>query len=253
MKKSTATPYVQEMNPAFDMKPLPRTRRIWLCLPPEYATSRRAYPVIYMQDGQNLFDSATAFAGEWGIDKYMATLSDEQNAIIVGIENGSDHRLAEYTPIPHPTHGGGEAKSYLDFIAHTLKPYIDSHYRTKPEREHTCLWGSSLGGILAFWGAVTHPHVFGKIGAFSPSFWIVPDWAFHIEQAHYQPEPKVYILGGTRESKYMVKHCQTAAKVLRSKGFSRKNVKLTIVEGGIHNEHFWGVQFPQAYEYLMLS
>lgn len=251
MKYSTATPQVSIMHEAFDMKPLARKRRIWIYLPPEYATSRRAYPVIYMQDGQNLFDSATAFAGEWGIDKYLATLPDAQNAIVVGIENGSDYRLAEYTPIPHPIHGGGEASAYLDFIAHTLKPYIDTHYRVLADREHTCLWGSSLGGILAFWGAVTHPHIFGKIGAFSPSFWIVPDWSFHLEAAHYQPIPRVFVLGGTRESKYMVKHCQTAVKILRSKGFSRKDLKMNIVEGGVHNEHFWGTQFPDAYQFLL--
>ena len=250
--KSTATPQVAIMDKAFDMKPLERQRQIWLYLPPEYATSRRAYPVIYMQDGQNLFDKATSFSGEWGVDKYMASLPDEQNAIIVGVENGGDTRLSEYTPIPHPVYGGGEAKSYLDFVAYTLKPYIDSHYRTKSDRENTCIWGSSLGGILAFWAGMTHSHVFGKIGAFSPSFWIVPDWTYHLEMAHYQPHPRFYILGGTRESKYMVKHCQTATRILRTKGFSRRNVKMTIVEGGIHNEHFWGVQFPQAYQYLML-
>ncbi len=251
MRKSTATPHVHVMATNFDMKPLPRTRQIWICLPPDYATSRRAYPVIYMQDGQNLFDNATAFAGEWGIDKHMATLPDDQNAIIVGIENGSEYRLPEYTPIPHPYHGGGEAKIYLDFIAHNLKPYIDSHYRTRPERENTCLWGSSLGGILAFWGAITHPHVFGKIGAFSPAFWIVPDWKYHIEAAHYQPEPRMYILGGTRESKHMVAQCREVTKILRTKGFIRQNLKLTIVKDAVHNEHFWGTQFPDAYQFLM--
>jgi len=253
MKTSTVSPHVQVMNTVFDMKPLPRKRRIWLYLPPDYAHSGRAYPVIYMQDGQNLFDNATAFAGEWGIDKYMATLPDDQNAIIVGIENGSEHRLAEYTPIQHPKHGGGEAKAYLDFVAHNLKPHMDSHYRTLPERENTCLWGSSLGGILAFWGAITHPHVFGKIGAFSPAFWIVPDWTFHIETAHHQPQPRIHIVGGTRESKYMVAHCKEATKILRKKGFSRKNLKLTIIPEATHSEYFWGTQFPNAYQFLMLS
>lgn len=251
MKYSTATPYVSIMQEAFDMKPLLRTRRIWIYLPPEYTTSRRAYPVIYMQDGQNLFDNATAFAGEWGIDKYMAKLPDDKNAIIIGIENGNEYRLAEYTPIPHPTHGGGQASAYLNFIVNNLKPYIDTHYRTLSDRENTCLWGSSLGGILAFWGALIYPDIFGKIGAFSPSFWIVPDWAFHIERADCQPNPRIMILGGTRESKYMVKHCQTAIKILRDKGFPRKNLKLNIVQGGIHNEHFWGTQFPEAYQFLM--
>ena len=252
MKLSTVTPHVQVMAPAFDMKPLQRKRRIWLYLPPDYAYSKRSYPVIYMQDGQNLFDNATAYAGEWGIDKYLATLPDAQNAIVVGIENGGVHRLAEYTPIPHPQHGGGEARAYLDFVAFQLKPHMDSHYRTLAGRENTCLWGSSLGGLLAFWGAVTYPHVFGKIGAFSPSFWIVPDWAHHVETAYYQPEPRIFVLGGGKEGKYMVAHCRQAAKILRSKGLTRKDIKLKIVQEGEHNEHFWATQFPEAYQFLML-
>ena len=196
MKYSTATPQVSIMQDAFDMKPLARKRRIWIYLPPEYATSRRAYPVIYMQDGQNLFDNATAFSGEWGIDKYLASLPDEQNAIVVGIENGSEHRLAEYTPIPHQKLGGGEANAYLDFVAYNLKPYIDSHYRTLADRQNTYLWGSSLGGLLAFWGVVKHPHIFGKIGVFSPAFWIVPDWVFHLENALYEPNPTTPLAQG---------------------------------------------------------
>src|SRR5688572_7394439 len=165
------------LDEAFYMPQLQRSRRIWLYLPPEYSASGKSYPVIYMHDGQNLFDATTAFGGaEWGIDETLNTVKNK--CIIVGIDNGGAKRINEYNFYDNEQHGAGEGRAYVSFIVDTLKPYIDKTYRTLADRDHTFTAGSSLGGLISFYAAMWYPQVFGGGGIFSPAFWIVP----HIEE-----------------------------------------------------------------------
>jgi predicted alpha/beta superfamily hydrolase len=150
-----------------------RTLRIYL--PPSYGSdTKRRYPVLYMHDGQNLFDAKTASYGtEWNVDEVADRLvrqGDMEEVIVVGIDNTKD-RIGEYTPCCDAKHGGGKLNAYADFVAKTVKPWVDKQYRTKPERRHTAVMGSSLGGLASIGIAQRYPQVFSMAGGFSSSFW----------------------------------------------------------------------------------
>jgi len=153
-----------------------RERRIWVYLPPDYNQSNRRYPVLYMHDGQNLFDQATSFAGEWQVDETLERLFKEKGfaIIVVGIDNGGERRIDEYSPWVNSEYGrGGEGDAYVRFIVETLKPYIDSKYRTLPNE--TGIMGSSLGGLISIYAGFKYPEVFKYVGAMSPAFWFNPE------------------------------------------------------------------------------
>src|SRR5690606_36165183 len=142
-------------------------------LPPDYETSAKYYPVLYMHDGQNLFDVRTSFSGEWKVDEHLDSLFllGDPGCIVVGIDNGGTNRINEYSPWVNPQYGGGQGDQYIEFLIETLKPYIDQNYRTLPDAEHTGIMGSSMGGLISYYGGLTNQNVFGRIGAFSSSFW----------------------------------------------------------------------------------
>ena len=171
---STAASNVQILNTNFFMPQLNRSRRIWLYLPPDYQTTTKTYPVIYMQDGQNLFDNLTAFGGnEWRVDETLNNLhqNGDYGAIVVGIDNGGSHRINEYGPWVNAQYGGGQGSLYMDFIVETLKPYIDANFRTKPQAPFTAMIGSSLGALISTYGQVRFTQTFEKVGSFSPAYW----------------------------------------------------------------------------------
>src|SRR5512139_2503958 len=132
---------------------LGNTRDIHVYLPPSYRASGRHYPVVYMHDGQNLFDPETSFSGEWGVDETLERLGPEGvETIVVAIPNMGGARCDEYSPWTDPRAGGGRGDAYLAFIVETLKPRIDLKFRTRREREHTGIMGSSMGGLISLYG-----------------------------------------------------------------------------------------------------
>ena len=161
---STAAANVHIMSESFFMPQLNRNRKIWIYLPPDYETSTKTYPVLYMQDGQNLFDNATSFAGEWQVDETLNNLfaQGDYGTIVIGIDNGGSNRINEYTPWNNPEYGGGEGDQYMQFVAETLKPYVDANYRTKPSAEYNALIGSSLGALISNYGGVKYSGIFQK-------------------------------------------------------------------------------------------
>ena len=174
-KQSTASRNVHVIDTAFFMPQLNRHRRIWIYLPEGYASSNKKYPVLYMHDGQNLFDEATGPFGEWGVDEALDTLGPHhKELIVVGIDNGAEKRLNEYSPYDMEKYGKGEGDQYVDFLVKTLKPFIDKHYRTKKDDDNTFIAGSSMGGLISFYAILKYPKVFGAAGVFSPAFWITP-------------------------------------------------------------------------------
>ena len=225
-------------------------RKIWLYLPLNYDKSDKKYPVIYMHDGQNLFDSNASFAGEWNIDETLDSL--KANVIVVGIENGGDKRIEELTPFKNEKYGGGNADNYLDFLIKTLKPYIDENYKTKKSAKNTCLFGSSLGGLVSFYGALKHPETFGKVGCFSPSFWF--NRKEIIELLHQQKDfkTKIYFLCGDNEGdEDMIKDLNEVEFILQSKFKNFLNISYkTIIFNGQHNEKLWREGFKNAYLWL---
>ncbi|WP_317166911.1 alpha/beta hydrolase [Winogradskyella schleiferi] len=224
-------------------------KTIWVYLPTKYKNSKKDYPVIYMHDAQNLFDSETSYVGEWEIDEYMDSLNDNES-IIIGIEHGNEKRIEELTLYKHEKYGGGKGDAYLTFIKNTLKPHIDVTYRTKPEAENTTIFGSSLGGLLSFYAAIKYPETFGKAGVFSPAFWINPEIFELVQSTEIPVTSKFYFLAGTDEGETMIPKLKEMIKLLQSKGVNESQFEMHSIEGGKHNEKFWGEHFGKAYDYL---
>ena len=252
---STAADNVILMDDDFEMPQLGRTRKIWLYLPPDYNTSGLNYPVLYMQDGQNLFDDSTSFAGEWEVDETLNTLHGQglQVPIVVGVENGGEDRIAEYTPWPHQLYGGGDGDLYMEFITETLKPYIDQNYRTLPGREFTGIMGSSLGGLISHYGALKYQETFSKAGVYSPSYWFSDSvWVFTREAGH-QDVMRIYLMCGGSEGQGTINDMMDMQDSLLAIGFPEEELSLTVIPGGQHNEQLWREDFPNAFQWLYAS
>jgi predicted alpha/beta superfamily hydrolase len=227
---------------------LQTTKKIWLYLPENYSKTTKKYPVLYLHDGQNLFDAATSYAGEWRIDETLDSLKAE--VIVVGIEHGNEKRIDELTPFKNEQYGGGKGAQYLDFIVNQLKPYIDKNYRTKTGRYHTGIGGSSLGGLLSYYAAITYPEVFGKAMVFSPAFWINPELYAFTEQIKTL-KAKIYFMCGTSESETMVADMERMTSLLNTTRCSCLHLtKKRVVPQGKHNEKLWAKEFAKAYLWL---
>jgi len=252
----TATDNVSILTDSFFIPQFKRYRRIWIYLPPDYQQTNDSFPVIYMHDGQNLFDAATSFSGEWNADESTNELiaSGKQENIIVGIDNGGIERINELTPYTNSQYGGGSGELYLNFIVDNLKPYIDSVYRTKKQRENTTIWGSSLGGLISLYGVLKYNNVFGKAGIYSPSLWFNDSIYRLAENFTYTQSTFIYFLAGGQEGDGTLgQQCQKYINILKSKGFSDKELKLKEVASGAHNEAFWRSQYKDTYNWLFPS
>ncbi len=253
-KTNTASVNVKFLSENFSIPQLNTTRRIWIYLPPNYATSTKKYPVIYMQDAQNLFNDATSFSGEWKIDETLNQLFAEGNpdAIVVGIENGGAERLNEYSPWKNDKYGGGKGDAYTEFLVKTLKPFIDKSYRTLPQAKNTALIGSSMGGLISFYAGLKYPEKFGKLGIFSPSFWFdFKDLNFFVNKNSKKlKHTKFYFLAGKKESENMVSDIEKVIPVLIKKGVPEENIKTKFDEDGTHSESYWSREFGAAYLWL---
>lgn len=247
-QEHTASPQVSTFT--VEAPQLKTSRKIWLYLPKDYATSTKKYPVIYMHDAQNLFDAKTSFMGEWNIDEKLDSLNAQ--VIVVGIENGGDKRIEELTPYAHAKHGGGKADDYLDFIVKTLKPQIDQKYRTKTNAKNTTIFGSSLGGLVSYYALLKYPEVFGKAGVFSPSFWFNRKEIFELTEKTSKLKSKIYFLCGDSEGDDdMISDLNNMEKLINTKRCYCKNLnKKVIVKGGKHNEKLWRDGFVKAYLWL---
>ncbi|MDT8417896.1 MAG: alpha/beta hydrolase-fold protein [Lutibacter sp.] len=252
-KKSTAASNVSLLKKEFVIPNLNEiSHKVWIYLPPNYDNASKKYPVIYMHDAQNLFDATTSYAGEWKVDETLNKLYEKtgKGFIVVGIENGGEERIDEYTLWENKKYGGGKGTIYIDFIVKTLKPFIDDHYRTKKQQKHTGLMGSSLGGLISYYGGLQHPKTFGKIGALSTSFWFsekVVD--FTLEKGNLK-NIKLFLLVGGKEGDDMDKDTQKMEKLLLKTGFKPKNLNTKINPEGKHNEAFWRSEFSAVVSWL---
>lgn len=251
----TAADNVFVIDEDFSIPQLNRQRRIWLYLPPDYATSGKSYPVLYMQDGQNLFDANTSFGQEWQVDEALNQLFNQgdEGIIVVGIDNGQGNRLNEYTPWPNPEYGGGQGSEYVDFIVQTLKPYIDANYRTRPQRDFTGIMGSSLGGLISMYAVIEHQDVFSKAGIFSPSFWFTNDIYDLVDEVGKEDNLRVYLLGGINESGGMVPDLNRMYSQLENEGFQAEELQLITHADGQHSEWYWAREFSAAYQWLFAN
>lgn len=230
-------------------------RKLTLYLPPTYAVSERSYGVAYVHDGGKLMGACF---------RYMERLFCEgkvEEVIVVGVH--STRRNDEYTPWPTEalTEGrpvfGGAGQAYLDELADSIKPWIDSVYRTKPEPAHTGLIGGSLGGLISLFGAYFRPDVFGRFGLLSASLWYEGALA-QLEQWPVPPkEQTFYVSIGNREGqnkvnrqREMVPNTLALCRDWRARGIHPQSLKLEIVDGGTHDFLFMAKQFPEALAWL---
>lgn len=245
---------------------LKNRRDILVHLPSSYDDGRRHYPVLYMHDGQNLFDEDTSYAGEWHVDETMHRLKRFGiEAIIVGIPNMKDERLAEYSPFDDAYHGPGRGQRYLAFLTETVKPLIDGDFRTLPGRQHTGLMGSSMGGLISLYGFFHCRKIFGFTGVMSPSFWYANRAIYaYVEKAPYVPG-KIYLDVGTREyggsvtekaarrqSRRHYASVRRMKRILVKKGYRLRHELLVIEDRGAgHNEPSWARRLPLALRFLL--
>jgi predicted alpha/beta superfamily hydrolase len=243
-------------------------RKLYVYLPPSYAAGERRYPVIYMQDGQNLFDEPLSYAGEWQVDETMEALSLEGiEAIVVGIPNTGMRRIDEYSPFKdRRLDKGGRGDWYVAFVANTVKPLIDHDFRTLPEREHTGILGSSMGGLISLYAYFCRPEVFGFAGVMSPSLWFAQEAIFpYVQQASAQPG-RIYLDVGTHEGavtraeqesphKYTSRYLTAIRRmrdILDQKGYRLgQELRYEEEEAAPHNEAAWSRRLPDALRFLL--
>jgi predicted alpha/beta superfamily hydrolase len=244
-------------------------RDILVYLPPSYdrsaASADHRYPVIYMHDGQNLFDAATSFVGEWQVDETLEFLSGEGiEAIAVGIPNISERRVHELSPFKHAGESEGLGDAYLLFIVETVKPLIDASFRTMPDREHTGILGSSLGGLISLYAFLKHPDVFGFAGIVSPALSSGDNALFRmVEQMASIPPGRLYMDVGTNEggnilkdpaaipafSRRYLEAVRQMRDLLRAKGCQQ--LKYVEDPDAVHNEGAWARRLPDALRFLL--
>ena len=256
LAQSTASKQVTTFT--IEAPQLETQKKIWVYLPKDYQSSKKSYPVIYMHDAQNLFDNKTSFVGEWKVDEYLDTLPDSEASIIIGIEHGGETRIDELTPFVNEKYGGGKGNEYLNFIVETLKPLADSKFRTLTDKEHTTIWGSSLGGLISIYAIVNYPEIFGKAGLFSTAIWInKKEMVGLIKNSNIDPDKKFYFLVGSEEGETtedaaaLVSDQHEIVQLLKDKGIRSKNIIDLVIPQGHHNETLWSTNFPKAYQWLI--
>ena len=249
-----------KLHRAAELSSLRDPRDVIVYLPPDYEDSPRTrYPVLYLHDGQNLFDSATAFCGnEWGLDEVaeeMISTEQIQPIIIVGIYNKGEQRIAEYTPVRDRRGHGGRARIYGKMLIEDLKPFIDREYRTLADARNTAVGGSSLGGLVTLYLGLHYPHIFGKLVVMSPSLW----WANRailreVRKLRQKLDLKIWLDTGTCEGQNP-KDCVDSTVELRdaliSKGWQiGRDLAYVEDEGAGHDEKAWGIRMRDALQFF---
>jgi len=244
-----------EIHKGFQSKLLAAPRNVIVYLPPGYTGgNRHSYPVLYMQDGQNLFDPATGFAGqEWRLDETLEQLIAAGKIpplIVVGIYNTGTQRINEYT-----SGLGDKPPLYARMVVEELKPFIDSHYRTLPGPENTGLGGSSLGALISLEIGLKYPQVFGKLAVMSPSVWWDSEVILReLEKFEGAARPRIWLDIGTAEGRNpetTAGDARLLRDALAGKGWKTGgNLSYFEAEGAAHNERAWSERAGRMLEYL---
>lgn len=252
------------------------SRRVRVLLPQNYQHENQRYPVIYMHDGQNVFHSKEAYTGHsWKVIHTIKRNPQFPKVIIVGIDNPNHHiaRLNEYSPWQTDTahagsaeyQSGGLGAAYGQWLVETVKPFVDTHYRTQPEREHTFVAGSSMGGLITAYLGAAYPQVFGGLGVFSLASWFSESAFLAFMQQHpLNPASKVYIQVGTKEGDEVDKHfidninqeyidCSLRYyQTLLQTGTPLANINLRIMANKNHHESHWAFHFVEFLAFMLL-
>jgi predicted alpha/beta superfamily hydrolase len=242
---------------SFHSRYLERDRTVLVYLPPGYdASTADRYPVLYLHDGQNIFDRATSFGEEWQVDESaqeLITAGEIEPLIVVGIYNSGDHRVDEYTPTPEAKNGrGGHADDYGRMLVEELKPFIDSTYKTLPGAGNTAIGGSSLGGLLTLHLGLRYPLAFSKLAILSPSVW----WdgrviLREVESLTAKLPLRIWLDAGTAEGVDTLDNLRALRDALVAKGWTiGDDLAYLEVQGGEHNEQSWGARVKGILKFL---
>ncbi len=227
-------------------------------LPPFYSEHpRRRFPVLYMQDGQNLFDPETSFVkgNYWRMGEaadQLIAAGEIEPLIIVGIYNAGEHRIDEYTPTRDRRLGGGQADTYGKMLVKELKPFIDGTYRTLPDGPNTGLGGSSLGALVSLYLGLRYPRLFSKVAALSPSIW----WAHRailktVAQIKRKPKLKMWLDVGTQEGERALPDVRDLELLLVKKGWiPGQDLAYVEIPGAEHTESAWAQRVAQMLKFL---
>ena len=240
----------------FPSEALGEARRVAVWLPARYDRDpNQRFPVLYLHDGQNLFDAATAFAGEWEVDETATRLIRSCQivpVIVVGMYNAGDRRIDEYTPTPGrvtpgnseaPLRGGGLDR-HARMLVTELKPWIDANYRTRPEAQHTAIGGSSLGALASLYIGLREPDRFGMVAALSPAVW----WdnctvVTHVERLPGQIPVRIWLDVGTAEGAHTLDDARRLRDALVAKGWQAgRDLAYVEAQNAGHNEHAWAAR-----------
>ncbi len=249
-------PIIEIIEEEYEIPQLGRKRRISALLPHNYYETDYHYRVLYLNDGQNLFDENAPF-GNWAIDQSLAMLAerDMDDVIVIAIDHGGEDRITEYLPYFDPQVGKGQGELYIRFLEETLIPYVNKKYRTLTGRDHTGIGGSSMGGLISLYAGLNHQDTFAKLMVFSPSLWIAPK--IFKQAANFHPElpTDIYIYAGGEESKnHLPNVTRFKKRLLDGKHqFDHLRMHLSLNPVGTHSEYFWRSEFPMALEWLYFS
>jgi predicted alpha/beta superfamily hydrolase len=233
-------------------------RTLIVYLPPGYEQEQDArYPVLYLQDGQNLFDGSTSYVPgmTWHVAETADALIESQRIeplIIVGIYHAGEQRIIEYTPVRDRKRGGGGAQRYARLLVDEIKPFIDGEYRTLRDPAHTGVGGSSLGGLVSLFLGMSHPEIFGKVAAMSPSVWWKDRWILRfVRSVSPKPRLKIWLDTGTGEGEAAVADAKGLFALLEDKGWAQGNdLHFHLAEGAIHSESAWAERVGPMLEFL---
>lgn len=243
-----------------------RMLRVWL--PPRYdapENETRHYPVLYLNDGQNLFDRMTAYTGvEWGVDETADRLIRQEEIppiVIVGIDNAQNDRIKEYIPYRslQPRILWPKGSYYPEFLIREVMPFLSQRYRVARGPENTGLGGSSLGALISLYTVMQRPGIFGRLLLESPSLQISQRQILKNSRSFEQWPEKIFLAIGTRESgredkdRQFVEDVRELERVLRRSGLDDKRLRVRIDEGATHSEGEWARRFPEALTFLFGS
>jgi predicted alpha/beta superfamily hydrolase len=247
-----------QLHPQFASKVEDEKHDLIVYVPPMYdAQPDRRFPVLFMQDGQNLFDAETSFikGNYWRMgetaDELILT-GQMEPLIIVGIYNTGVHRINEYTPLEDKRLGGGRADSYGQMLVEELKPFVDHAYRTLPGAENCGMGGSSLGGLVSLYLGLRYTWVFSKLAVMSPSVW----WHSRailktVAQIGRKPDLRIWLDVGTREGRRALPDVRALKRDLINKGWKRgKDLAYTEAQGGEHSEWAWAQRVAPMLKFL---
>jgi len=244
-------PHIEIIEEDYKIPQLNRNRRISALLPYDYYDSDKKYPVLYLHDGQNLFDDHSPF-GNWAIDRSLGRLAKNRKGqvVIIAVDHGGEDRINEYLPYNSSKYGKGQGKKYIQFLQKTLKPYVEEKYRVLSDASNTGIGGSSMGGLISLYAGLNAPKVFSKMMVFSPSLWLTPKIYQLARKFSPTDDTALYLYAGGQESQVHLPNVMRFGADLLAHKESGFRFKFSHNPDGVHHETNWREEFPQALRWL---